>query len=691
MKKKILIPLIAMVIVIAAVVVLLPNLFLKSSSKKQQKAEGVDPKEICADYYDGKISIDDFVKKSIDHPSEYVPIDLFICNNIDQLSESTLEYYLEQINLPNVTFDPDKENTDDKDSNLGLYAKPVYADEKIQNLEEVVLSSKGNFLVWYTTTGESAITKEQAENIASGLEEAIEEYKIRLGIEYKFECDYFSRGERFLDKKIIVHRNNISDKYLDSAMQIYVYEYSEDENKNTVAQYVSRMAKNIIGQRYHELKGSDNNDSIVAPYIRIRPSNLSDNERARQLLNHELFHHYQFEVLKGYSTPVTDMRILDATANWASALVTPKESLEGFLNEWAHTARKYADQLFSEEMINKYKSEGGEDRLSYALFVYLYHYSACVDDGLTKILDSIYQKDAFEYLYKSATLEELAKVQEEVAIKNFTQDYSNKNLIAAPSYHSFVPVRSILSQEILNGRETYSTDLTPFAMEVYRVQMSPAEAKLEKNYNIVAFLFKEQDGEYELIDKVSSDSNEYVFDLTEYENMYLVIANISLTSNNTYQLTITPAKKTDPEKTETGDTNTRPSDSDELTPVPQELPKGTSFLSYETTSHWNEEILKDIETYYFDENDMVCYRTVTLYIAEEEGLMDVFYQNVAQSPNLYTNIKVEGNMIQYDYTAYALELTHDDERSKETIIGLFEYPGGYVDDGYVRTDYNPHE
>ncbi|GEM_PF-4894596 len=715
MKKKILIPLIAMVIVIAAVVVLLPNLFLKSSDKNQQKAEAVDPKVIFEDYNKGNISIDDYVKMNIDHPNEYVSVDWFIANNIDQLSESTLEYYLEQINLPNVTFDPEKENTDEKESNFGLFAKPVYAAESLTNLNKVVLSSNGNFLVWYTTTGKSAITKEKAEEIANELETSIERYKDVFGYEFKYESNVFTQvnsNVKYLNKWIVLKTSGIDIGYLDSAMQVYVLEY-DDSGENSTARYVTRKTEMLISALYQHCVGHDFNESIQLPYIMIRTSALSDRERANQVLNHELFHHYQYEILDGHSqdmildkasNPIKDELIFDSTANWASALITSKDSLEGFLNEWASTSRKYADRLLSDDMIH----DNGKDNLSYALFVYLYNYSTYVDNGTKKILKSIYEKDSFAYLYENATLEELAQIQEEVALKDLSQDYSNKNLIAAPSYYSFVPMKERLLKNSPAESHFYESTLDPLAIEFYEIgfwdSMAKAdlEAKLEKNNNIAAYLIRYKDGKYEVIDRVTSSSNEYVFDLSGDDVLYLAVANLCGHLKCEYKVEIYPVEKPVKE-TEPGDTNTRLSDSADLTPVPpetmedpdestggpQEPPKGASFLSYETTSHWNEEILKDIETYYFDENDMVCYRTVTLYVVDEA--IEDFYEVAIESIHLYTNVKREGNMIQYDYTPYALEQTHDYERSKDTIIGIYEYPGGYVDDGYVRTDYNPHE
>ncbi|MBP5416286.1 MAG: hypothetical protein J6Y58_02065, partial [Clostridiales bacterium] len=262
MKKKILIPLIAMVVVIAALVVLLPNLFLKSSKKEQQKPEVVDPKVIMDDYNNGKISMDEFVKLNIDNPNDYVPIDLFMYNNIDQLSESTLTYYLEQINLPDVTFDPDKENEDDDDSNVGLFAKPVYAAEKLKNLDKVVLSENGHFFVWYTTTGKSAITEEQAESIAKNLEATVDAYKDIFGCEYKFEPMLLSEKPNKKQQKAL-NKYNIDAEYFEKAMHVYVYEFSDE----ATAQYKSRRVASEAQKRILERHGKDVEGSVVLPYI----------------------------------------------------------------------------------------------------------------------------------------------------------------------------------------------------------------------------------------------------------------------------------------------------------------------------------------------------------------------------------------------------------------------------------------
>ena len=697
MKKKVIISLI--VVVIAAVLICLPGLFLKSKSSKKEtlEPEEVSPEVIWEDYNAGKISIDDFVKKSIDNPSDYVCIDLFICNNIDQLSESTLTYYLDKIQLKNVSFGLDKENDEKKSSKNGLFAKPVYAAEEdtLYDLNQVVQSPQGNFVVWYTTTGESAITKEDAERIANELEDSIKSYKLHFGRDYTFESDTLSRFLRYKDQQRVLAENGIDTACLENTMQVYVLDY--DNNENNLAKYVSRRVDKKIKEYALDTWGKDklsfNDGSIILPYILVKPSSLSDIERSKQVINHEMFHHYQYEILDGalpYKDErvfqITDELIYDATANWASALITPHDTIEGFLNEHAHTARKYADRLLSDEMIDKY----GKDGLSYSLFVYLYNYMNNVDKGATKIIESIYQDDGFLYLQFNSTYAERARVQEEVALRDLSQDYENKNLIAAPSLESTVPIKA----ENPEMGHVFNSTLTPFAIEFYKITDTSLQAKMTGINNVAAYLIKYQDGKYEVIDKVTTLCDEYVFDLTEYDCQYLAVANLGLTYNSEYQVSFSTADKAVKDTTSLAPTST------EETTTTEEPTTSTSdldvknYISYETTNHWNEEILRDIETYYFDENGFVCGRTVTLYIAEEEGLMDAFVRNVTDSYHLYTNVKIEGNMLQYDFTEEAIIQGHDNERTKESIIGFYEVyegPGGGNVDGYVRTDYNPKE
>ena len=132
--------------------------------------------------------------------------------------------------------------------------------------------------------------------------------------------------KKYKNQVSILENAGIDSGYLESAMQVYLVNYTD----SSLALYVGRSG--LLRKLINSLKGGDEYDAIVSPYILIKPSSFDDNERLEQLYNHELFHHYQYEILCGHSEcePGEDPYIIEATANWASSLVTKKTDNNGY-------------------------------------------------------------------------------------------------------------------------------------------------------------------------------------------------------------------------------------------------------------------------------------------------------------------------------------------------------------------------
>ncbi len=367
-------------------------------------------------------------------------IDKLVDEYYDELSYETLRYYAKKINLDGITFELDVENEDEEDDNKfsfsTLLTNKVYAKkEKVTNLNQVVLSKNGNFVVWYTTTGKSKTDYNTAKKVADGLERTIEIYKNQFGCDYKFKSYVESKGSTYKKQAQILKKASIDESYLENAMQIYLVEYTH----SSAGKYLGRTGALI--KVFNAVCKGDENGAIIKPYILIKPSAFSDFERLEQLYNHELFHHYQYEVLRGESYMGSDPYIGEASANWASALATEKTTNYGYLNEWAGTYKAYADKLLSQEMIKEYD----EGTLGYALFVYLYNYSKFVEDGNSKIINSIYSDNFLEYLTSNATFEELALIQENIVIQSFQNNYENKNVNS--DNDAKIPYSAIITQD----------------------------------------------------------------------------------------------------------------------------------------------------------------------------------------------------------------------------------------------------
>lgn len=660
--------LISLITIIIFVISLLIIRLLNNKNGCNQVNNGISVVDkIWQDYNTGKINADEYVKYMLyadydndlladkyksNNDVDLIEIESFIDKHYDELSDETLKYYLSKINLDNITFKLDKENGNNIVGGLDFFIESVYAkSENVTNLNKVILSKNGNFVVWYTTTGDSATDYESAKKVAEGLENTIDEYTKLFGYNYSYNSNVFSKGNTYKDQLKVLENSNIDTKYLESAMQIYLVNYTD----SSLAKYVGRTA--FLGRLWNTFKGGDEYGSVVSPYIIIKPSSFNDFERLEQLYNHELFHHYQYEVLCGHSECEvgSDPYILESTANWASSLVTKKTTNSGFLNEWAGTSRNFSNSLMSKSFEEKH----GIGNVGYALFVYLNNYSNYVNDGTSNIIKSIYQDDALEYIKKTADRDSLMKIQENIAIKNLSQDYLNKNLIEDPNYHGKVPIESIISytNESNNLNRIYrDIGISTTAIQYYKITDNSNyafEINLTRdNYYIATFIIAQKDGKYTMVDKSVNDNTNHTFntnDYGKYDCLYMAVANVLPNLDNYYSINFKNIKK------ETNSNNEK-------------------YASFSDCNGVFDECNAKIDTFYFDERGFAYKLVITQFFTDEDDI-DLWLSNIKNNTD-YTNIISKGKIIQYEYTDSWFEKNYGGTYTKDKL----EYSYGMLCD-----------
>jgi len=541
------------------------------TNDKNNENEVLITHKLRKDFEEGKITVDEYVKYNLyaeydtsllkDEYSSFqknqvaIHTDELIDEYYDELSDETLKYYIEKINLDNITFELDKENKQVDDDSVALadiFVEDVYAkEENVTNLNKVVLSSGGNFVVWYTTTGDSAITKNEAQKVANDLEKTVQKYNDFSSNDFNFEGNILSKGKTYDNQKEILENQDIDVSYLEDAMQVYVVEYSDD----SIAKYIQGYGGLL--ELFNTIRGGDSFGSIAFPYILLRPSSFDDYERLSQLYNHELFHYYQHNVLCGSNSCQTskDPYITEATANWASSLVTNKTNNTGFLNEWSGIARTFSSNLMSDEWSSKY----GIENVGYALHIYLYNYTNLVNNGTSKIIESIYKDNSLEYLQDNAIIEELAEIQSTIAYKNFSQDYSNKNLNVDLNFNADIKLKETINK----GKNIENVTLNKLGIDYYLIDMEKGNTfeleLIRDNKNVIATIIGEKDGVYELLENSPISSDTYIFDASEhsgYSKFYLAISNSRLTNTYTYNIKIKQVEsKNEENKTDTETSN----------------------------------------------------------------------------------------------------------------------------------------
>lgn len=505
--------------------------------------------KLATAYENGEIDTDTYVKQMLyltyaptlmddayvsNTPTTTVrDLDSFIADHYEELSESTVNYYFHEVSLCDVTFLPDNEVTGY--SIKDPFCDTVYADDTVQNLGNFVVSSNGNFVVWYTPTGNSASSEADAKAIADGLENAVSDYDATFGTSFAFQQSWVTENSKYRQQKKLLEDGGYDGNLLNTAMQVYLLE----SNDSALAVHTGNPDTALLSTLLW-LNGGSPDGSVIFPYITIKPSSFSDIQKLQQLYCHELFHNYQ-EYYLGSKSQITDPYICEATANWASAKISDSNITEKFLNEWAETAYRKCDSLTT-----SCETQYSASELSYAHFVFLGAYEACVNDGTNKIVTSIYQPDSYAYLMSQATDAELNEISKYLAYKTLTQDYSNKNYTAAHTMPDRLPISSIQSDCSYQLEDSGRLTLHYYDLGS---NSSPFEVTLSSGGSsdyMNAYLITDFNGKYTVVDTVALTTSDAVIDTTAYgtySTLYLVIANGSWTTNDTYNVSfvgITP-------------------------------------------------------------------------------------------------------------------------------------------------------
>lgn len=647
--KSIIVVLIILITLLVSTIVIVS--FVKNKNDNLTQKENVDiSSQLYSDYMNNNITTDEYIRyllytqydtsmldkkyQKLLKSDSAINIEDLINKYYKELSTETLNYYAKKINLDNITFELYKENeeqtVDNKITLSDIFIQTVYAkSDKVTNLNKAVLSKNGNFVVWYTTTGSSASNYESALKIANGLEKTISKYDSLFNSKYNYNSNVISKGTTYKNQQKILENSNINPSYLESAMQIYLVNY----NDSSLAQYVSGYGKGK--EILNSVFGEDSYGTISYPYIIIKPSSFNDFERLEQLYNHEIFHHYQRNILCGKNecSLSSDPYYSDSTANWASALVTNKTTSSGFLNEWSQVYRYNSNSL-----LGKYINQYGESKAAYAMFVYLYNYSNVVYKGTQKIIEGMYKSNFLKYLEDNSTLQERKNIQKEIALKNLTLNYSNNNLNIPTESRAMVNINDTIN---INKDDVYMKDVaidkmgvTYFAINLTLDEVIKITIDKDNNYVDAILVAQNESDDYVIIDSSDNKGNQIIFDTNnykDYQKYYLITYNNNLTLQNYYSLTIKQTKKNDK----------------------QENSSNKNYISLiNCDAYYSEEIDKRVDTYFFDENNNVKRWVVSIYLKSSMDSSEQ-YDYFVNHKN-YTNVKIKGNLVIAEYTNNAL-------------------------------------
>ena len=407
---------------------------------------------IDADYANGVINKDQYLMQlaySIFEPSkldakysslnnDYLnPRDLFeelFSSNIDEISTQTKAYIYGKYIINYAQWDPSLDEEEGNVSKVKDSKIQKVVNANPQTLNKVKLSKNENFLIYYTTTGDNAVSEEAVSLYADFLEEHVKNYKKKYGLDFKYEQKYEAG---FFETDIgriakgrataLLIKNGISPEYMNSAMPVYLLNmgdlpvpafYASSANTRADLPYddmvfQALMEVGCVEPRFAIDNGKVNPTNLTPeeleiaktefcsaalsyafPYI-VLNSGEKNPDNTNLISAHELFHHYQHYICgEGeYDGCKSGLFTIETTANLAATKITDVDSVGTRITNHAYLVNAY--KLF-EQNVHDNAGKG------YGAFVFGYNYATTVPNGLNIINDSVKYEHPLNYLYSTA-------------------------------------------------------------------------------------------------------------------------------------------------------------------------------------------------------------------------------------------------------------------------------------------------
>lgn len=475
----------------------------------------------------------------------------------DIISVDTAKYILEKYILSDVVWDVEEDanssgmsNNTDKDYKV----MPLVSNKtNLSKLNRAVLSSNGNFIIYYTTSGSNAITDSDANEIAKVLENVVTSYEKKFGLKFQYNpnlqegvwgtlTEVLSFGglpQATTKAQKVLKKYNIDTKYLDTAMPVFIID-TDVENTNALGYYVqdsslwngfTKLIIKVFGESDAQM------DSILTTYafpFFVVSSSLDSFDNTKIVLAHELFHHYQQYICGdgSYGDCASGLFTTETTANFAAV-----QNLD--VNKVGTSINNHATWYVSEvsSSIDKVGLEvHGEDSLGYGAFVFASNYDEVVKDGYNHLFQSMKYENPLKYLYDNSG-GNYKKSMLLTAERNLTLDYNNKLLIPESDGVIYYPENYI---ELKNYMEIITIDYS--SMQYFYVNPNKFNDKDQiyftngQNSPLTLLLFVKEDGKYRCL-YTHDLSNEFVINIKEfayYEEVAFSIVNSSITGQATY-------------------------------------------------------------------------------------------------------------------------------------------------------------
>lgn len=352
---------------------------------------------------------------------------------IYDLSDETILYLYEKYTLSgNVLWDVENDTTASGISNnLNNYKieKLVSGEGNLSKISNVKLSSKGNFLIYYSKNGNNAISDETANKISEFLESMVSKYEENYGLNYVYEVkEYNALSISYAKARSLLKLNHIDTKYLDTAMPVYMIDTDADDT-GVLGFYLApmtllpKLAVEILSLMEDNVQYDTAMTTYAFPYFVVN-STLDDFDETKLVLAHELFHHYQ-----KYICGNGDYESKCPSGNFTNETLADNVAIQNAdVNKLGTIMSKHASwyTFCIEESMDLVGTKGGA--LGYPAFIFASNYAEIISNGMNHLFNSLKTNEPLKYLYDNSG-SKYKEVLLTTAKKNLTHDYDNKLLI----------------------------------------------------------------------------------------------------------------------------------------------------------------------------------------------------------------------------------------------------------------------
>ena len=525
------------------------------------------------DLNSGKITKDEYIKQlaySVKEPvlvsESYSGLDndfndmnyLFSKANemANDLSTETVKYLYDIFMMNDVEWDVEEEvSTEENDSVYEYEVQRVVKSNAghLNKLDHVKLSKNGNFLVYYTTDGRNAVSNSKAKKLADYLEDVVSYYKSEYGYDFKYEqvdSAPFAPIELLYKMTkptaaLLLKKNDIDTKYLDTAMPIYIIDI-DSENTNIPAwycetfQFGDQLMASVVDVFYDNMQVDTARATYAFPYVVVDSNSFKNFDNTKVLVGHEMFHHYQKYICGNgsYARCSSGLFTVETTADLsglkASKNYNKKTALNGHAVWYIQGVTNSIDKIQTKKH--------GAASIGYPAFIFGYNYAEIVPNGNKIINESSKSTNALKYLKDNSS----GKYDEafiSMAKKNLTLDYKYKSLI--PYNDDGSPIypkkQDNLMMNILRSYNVEYSAINYFYYDPWYVKdaLDHTQIKFESSSNtseLYVVLFVKEKGKYKDV-YTHNLSTPFVIDAKEfvyYDEIAFAVVNTSVSNQLGY-------------------------------------------------------------------------------------------------------------------------------------------------------------